>query len=111
MTPIMQNCSRCTCSIRRGIASVLLLSTPAFAETYRFAAIWDGDKIWKDACISTEAGKIQSVGPCSGSVVDLSRFTAIPGLIDAHTHMTYVLDNPVSESGRSAAVVFLAQDN
>lgn len=111
MTPIMQKRSRCTCSIRRGIASILFLSTPAFAGTYRFAAIWDGEKIRKDACISTEADKIRSVGPCSGSVVDLSRFTAIPGLIDAHTHMTYVLDNPVSQSGRGEAVVFLSQDN
>lgn len=107
----MQKRSRCTCSIRRGIASILFLSTPAFAGTYRFAAIWDGEKIWKDACISTESDKIRSVGPCSGSVLDLSRFTAIPGLIDAHTHMTYVLDNPVSQSGRGEAVVFLSQDN
>jgi imidazolonepropionase-like amidohydrolase len=39
------------------------------------------------------------------------RYTAIPGMIDVHTHMTYVLGNPVSRSARAAATVFLAQDN
>ena len=43
--------------------------------------------------------------------MDLSRYTAIPGLIDVHTHMTYILENKVSRPGRSAAVVFLAQEN
>ncbi len=32
-------------------------------------------------------------------------------MIDVHTHMTYVLGNPVSRSARAAATVFLAQDN
>src|SRR5580692_6603488 len=93
------------------LIALALLSLPATAGTYRFAAIWDGAKIWKDACVTTQGDKIQSVGPCTGTVVDLSRYTAIPGLIDVHTHMTYVLDNPVSRSGRAAAVVYLAQDN
>jgi imidazolonepropionase-like amidohydrolase len=93
------------------MALVLLVLTPALAGTYKFGAIWDGEKVWKDACISTDGDRIQSVGPCAGATVDLSRFTAIPGLIDAHTHMTYVLDNPVSQSGRGAAVVFLSQEN
>jgi imidazolonepropionase-like amidohydrolase len=111
MTPIMQKSSMCLYSFRRAIALVLLLLTPAFAGTYKFGVIWDGDKVWKDSCISTDGDRIQSVGPCSGPTVDFSRFTAIPGLIDAHTHMTYVLDNPVSQSGRNAAVVFLSQEN
>ena len=34
-----------------------------------------------------------------------------PGLIDVHTHMTYVLENRVAQSARSAATVFLAQEN
>jgi imidazolonepropionase-like amidohydrolase len=81
------------------------------AGTYKFGAVWDGDKVSKDTCISTEGERIQSVGPCAVSFVDLSRFTAIPGLIDAHTHLTYVMDNPVSQPGRNAAVVFLSQEN
>jgi len=93
------------------LAALALLSLPAIAGTYRFAAIWDGAKVWKDACVTTQGDHIQSVGPCTGTPTDLSRYTAIPGLIDVHTHMTYVLGNPVSRSGRAAAVVYLAQDN
>ena len=96
---------------KRSIAVALLSSVPAIAGTYRFGAIWDGAKVWKDACVTTQGDRIQSVGACTGTVVDLSRFTAIPGLIDVHTHMTYVLDNRVSQAGRGAAVVFLSQDN
>jgi imidazolonepropionase-like amidohydrolase len=93
-------------------STLVLLAVSAQAGTYRFGAIWDGAKLWKDACVTTQGDRIQNVGPCTGAVaVDLSRFTAIPGLIDVHTHMTYVLDNRVSQAGRGAAVVFLAQDN
>ncbi len=90
---------------------LLLPAISLSAATYRFGAIWDGAKVWKDACIVTQGDRIQSVGPCSGTVVDLSRFTAVPGLIDVHTHMTYILENRVSQAGRGAAVVYLAQDN
>jgi imidazolonepropionase-like amidohydrolase len=93
------------------LISLALLSLPALAGTYRFAAIWDGAKVWKDACVTTQGDRIQTVGPCTGTPTDLSRYTAIPGLIDVHTHMTYVLDNRVTQSARAAAVVFLAQDN
>jgi imidazolonepropionase-like amidohydrolase len=96
---------------KRLVALALLSSLPALAATYHFASIWDGAKVWKDACITTQGDHIQSVGPCTGTVVDLSRFTAIPGLIDVHTHMTYVLDNRVTQAARAAAVVFLSQDN
>ncbi len=41
----------------------------------------------------------------------MSRYTAIPGLIDVHTHLTYVHQNPVTQSGRNAAVVYLAAAN
>jgi imidazolonepropionase-like amidohydrolase len=41
----------------------------------------------------------------------LSRYTAIPGMIDVHTHLTYVQQNPVTQAGRSAAVVYLAAAN
>ena len=89
----------------------LSLIAPLFGASYHFGAVWDGDKLSKDACITVEDDKIRSVGACSGAAVDLSRYTAIPGLIDVHTHLTYILENPVKESARSAAVVFLSRDN
>ena len=95
----------------RRAALALLIAAPVFGASYHFGALWDGDKLQKNVCLTTQADKIQSVGSCTGSSVDLSRYTAIPGLIDAHTHLTYILDNPVNQSGRSAAVVFLSQEN
>src|SRR5438876_10495781 len=97
--------------MRLHLLSTLLLTLPAVAGSYHFAAIWDGSKVWKDACISTEGDRIKNVGACSPDATDLSRYTAIPGMIDAHTHLTYLLDNPVNQSARSAAVVFLSQEN
>ncbi len=97
---------------RFGLATLALWATaPVSATSYHFGAIWDGDKLSKDVCLTVDAGKIQSIGPCSGASVDLSRYTAIPGLIDVHTHLTYILDNPVNQSARSASVVFLSQEN
>jgi len=81
------------------------------AGNYRFGAVWDGAKLWKDACITVEGERITAVGACSGASVDLTRYTAIPGMIDVHTHMSYVLTNRVSRAGRTAAVPYLAQGN
>jgi len=93
------------------LAIGLLWAVPAMAESYRFGAVWDGDKVWKDACVTVQEDHIDSVGACPAGAVNLSRYTAIPGMIDVHSHMTYVFENKVSRPGRSAAVVFLAQDN
>jgi len=104
--------SRKTARRRLGLATLALwAATPVFATSYRFGALWDGDKLSKDVCLVVEADKVQSIGACSGASVDLSRYTAIPGLIDVHTHLTYILDNPVNQSARSASVLFLSQEN
>ena len=95
----------------KAIGALILWNCAAGAATYHFGAIWDGAKVWKDACITTEGERIAGVGACTGPAIDLTRYTAIPGLIDVHTHMTYVLENRVAQSARSAATVFLAQEN
>jgi imidazolonepropionase-like amidohydrolase len=52
----------------------------------------------KDGVVVIDGDRIVSVGagnrgvPAGAEVLDLRPFTAIPGLIDAHTHMTYVWD-------------------
>ena len=88
----------------------------AQAESYRFARVWDGEKTIVNAVITVENGKIVSVGSVgseSSQTIDMSRYTAIPGMIDAHTHMTYVLPSRLSkiaQAGRSAATVYLSRE-
>ena len=84
--------------------SVLILAvgwaTPqAKPIALRFGAAVNGlGQTIKDAVIVVEGDRIKSVGtgnravPAGAEVVDLRPLTAIPGLIDSHTHMTYCWD-------------------
>ena len=81
----------------KAIATLLLASLAAPAATYHFGAIWDGAKVWKDSCVTTEGERIAGSRCVHGTAIDLTRYTAIPGLIDVHTHLTYV----AGESRRS----------
>jgi imidazolonepropionase-like amidohydrolase len=96
------------------IATMALASAPMRAQVYRFARVWDGEKMIPNAAITVEGDRIKSVGAASpaAQATDMSRYTAIPGMIDVHTHMTYVLDtNRLTQAGRGAATVYLSQDN
>jgi imidazolonepropionase-like amidohydrolase len=63
------------------------------------------------AVILIEGGRVQAVGPSvaipsGANVVDLSRFTVLPGLIDCHTHLVgdYARDSdPLTELRSSSA--------
>ena len=86
----------------------------------RFAQLWDGEKVVDRPLVLVEDGRIKSVQagdtapPAGAEVVDWSRYYGLPGLIDVHTHMTYIADGPGIQRGgqRMAAVtVFLAQEN
>lgn len=93
----------------------LAAAASAQPRAYRFGHVWDGEKLLQNSVIVVENGKILRVEP-AGAVpaTDLTRYTAIPGLIDVHTHMTYVLPatlNKVTQSARSAAAIYLARDN
>src|SRR5271169_405575 len=82
------------------------------AESYRFGRVWDGEKLLTNAVIVVEKDRIKSVGVSAANAIDMSRYTAIPGMIDVHTHLTYVLDtNRIGQAGRGAATVYLSQDN
>jgi imidazolonepropionase-like amidohydrolase len=95
---------------------LLLVSTPAFAATTAIRAgklIDPAGKVIANAVIVIDNDRITSIGtgapPAGAEVIDLSRFTVIPGLIDVHTHMTYVWDGapgtrPLGQPRRPAGV-------
>jgi imidazolonepropionase-like amidohydrolase len=100
------------------------LSAQAAAQqkAIRFARLWDGARVITDAVVVVEADRIVHVGSGAASVpkgvevLDLRRYTAIPGLIDLHTHMTYYWDRrpgtrPLGVRRRPAVTVYLAQEN
>ncbi|HEX6975522.1 MAG TPA: amidohydrolase family protein, partial [Vicinamibacterales bacterium] len=107
------------------LALVAALATAAPQSSTRtllhFGHLWDGARLLDTVVVVVEDGKILSVTDRQTSApndaVDLRRYTAIPGLIDLHTHITYYWDRkpgtrPLGQPRRRPAVtVFLAQDN
>jgi imidazolonepropionase-like amidohydrolase len=77
------------------IAHVSIAQTKAL----RFGAVVDGSgRVVANGVIVVDGDKITRVAgprdplPAGATVIDLTRYTAIPGMIDAHTHMTYAWD-------------------
>lgn len=81
-------------------------------------------RVLRDAVVVVRGDKIHAVGgpetpvPPNAAQVDLSRLTAIPGLIDVHTHMTYYWDpkdptRPWEQlmNRQPAVTMFLSQEN
>ena len=71
----------------------------AQTKAIRFAAVVDGDgHVTPNGTIIVDADTIVRVlagnAPIPGGaqVIDLRKYTAIPGMIDAHTHITYAYD-------------------
>jgi imidazolonepropionase-like amidohydrolase len=94
-------------------------------KAIRFGKLVDGTgRVLTGAVVVIEGDRIKSVStsgspiPSGVEVIDLTRYTGIPGLIDAHTHMTYFWDQapgtrPWAQlSSRMPAVsMFLSQEN
>jgi imidazolonepropionase-like amidohydrolase len=92
---------------------ILAMAGGAPAESYRFGKIWDGERVLTNAVIVVENGRIKSIGEQTGPAVDMTKYTAVPGLVDVHTHMTYLMGDiaKLGQAGRSAATVYLSQEN
>ena len=101
----------------------LATSSTAVAATraIKFGKLVDGTgKVFTNAVVIVDDERVRSVAsgdasiPKEAEVIDLSRYTGVPGLIDAHTHITYYWDGtttPRSELRHTAVTAFLAQEN
>jgi imidazolonepropionase-like amidohydrolase len=92
-------------------------------KAVRFGKLWDAKgKLWTNAIVIIEGDKIRSVTtdasaiPAGAEVIDLSKYTGLPGLIDVHTHMTMYTDETPGEpmlkqitNNPPAVEVFLAR--
>ena len=72
---------------------------PKPVKAVRFGKLWDAKgKVWTNAIVIVEGERIKTVTadasaiPASAEVIDLSKYTGLPGLIDVHTHMTIYTD-------------------
>lgn len=120
--------------MRTLLAAILLtalanpaMTAPAPGDTtaIRFGRLIDGrGGVVQDAVVVIHGDRIDHIGsgdkavPPGAKLIDLRPLTAIPGLIDAHTHMTFYWDRspgtrPWTQLGSLGApvTVFLAQEN
>src|SRR6187402_1810442 len=79
------------------VMATAVVQPQAPVTVLRFGQVWDGDRLLKDASVVVTGNKISAVGvkvavPEGARQVDLRAYTGLPGLIDLHTHISYVWD-------------------
>ena len=91
--------------------------TTAPITALRFGAMAEpSGRTTRNVTILVQADTVLRVGtgtamiPKGATIIDLRRYTAIPGLIDVHTHVTFVRDkaNPLANGPRSRDSVIAA---
>ncbi len=116
MKNILLSCLLLTCSA---------LALSAQTTTLRFGKLVTGQgTVIPDAVVVVEGNRIKTVAsgdksvPPNIAIIDLRPLTGIPGMIDAHTHITYFWDKeqgatPWAALQRSspAVLVYLAQES
>jgi imidazolonepropionase-like amidohydrolase len=68
-------------------------------KVVKFGKLWDGKgKVWTNAIVIVDGDRVREVTtdakriPAQAELVDLTKYFGLPGLIDAHTHMTNYTD-------------------
>jgi imidazolonepropionase-like amidohydrolase len=106
--------------LRNAAALVLLSAAPLFAGTKAIRAgklIDPAGNVLTNVVIVVDNDRIVSVGPGApppgSTIIDLARYTVMPGMIDVHTHMTYYSDGTRPRGGarQPAVSMVLAQAN
>jgi len=107
-------------AIVAALAAALMPAQQPARTVLAFGHLWDGSALLDDALVYVEGDTIVRVESGRKALppgaIDMRRYTAIPGLIDLHTHITYYWDRkpgtrPLGQRRRPAVTVFLAQDN
>lgn len=83
----------CSCAL----TALWGLLVPQEATVVHVRRLWDGERIIPNASVVIKGDRITAVGtklqvPAGAREIDLRHLTAIPGLIDLHTHVTYYWD-------------------
>jgi imidazolonepropionase-like amidohydrolase len=100
----------------------LCVNATAATKAIKFGKLWDGHQVISNAVVIVDDDKIRSVTakgaiPAGAEMIDLSRYTGIPGMIDMHTHVTYYWNGAAGTTPRRqpprhvAITVVLAQKN
>jgi imidazolonepropionase-like amidohydrolase len=81
------------------------VTAPPATKAIRFGKLVDGSgAVLTNAIVVVEGDRIKSVGtsgssiPANAEVIDLSRYTGIPGLIDVHTHLAELSEVPTGSN-------------
>lgn len=82
------------------LSALLVHAIPSEQEStmlLRFRQVWDGERVVPGGSVLVQGQRIVAIGPdlsvpAGSREIDLRPLTALPGLIDLHTHVTYFWD-------------------